>query len=463
MNRNWHVLCHDIGHRTAGSAGEQQAADYIESRLRRVGLENVQQLPFEFPHWTSSACSMKVSTPRSRRPARRMPSVRAGIYSVATPAGGVRGPLAYLQSGLPLDFEQPLKGKIGLLIGTFAIADEQVKQRVVRSGLKAIITVDMRVPFAWPTSSGAAPHWVEGFDIPMVGLPYLEAIKLVEQMPLNAHLTVSARCFPGRSQNVLGEIPGRDTPDDVIIVSGHHDCVEENVGADDNGSGVIFMLELARLFSGSSPQILRKSQFSDLFGKAGREFLEALVAEDDVTLRVSTKRTLKGHLELLCQVRQQIAAVTHELRRQVMQDPDAELWRTLPGIGWVLAYTIMAEVGRLDRFKNGRHLSSYSVLSPRSDDTGDEDPDKPPKGRHVGHAGRLTLKWAFIEAAHAAIRKSPRLKAMFDRRTDEGKRDCNRGYILVGHELCRVGYSCVKNKRSYSEQPPPRPGCGGKP
>lgn len=67
-------------------------------------------------------------------------------------------------------------------------------------------------------------------------------------------------------------------------------------------------------------------EYSDLFGKAGREFLQALVAEDDVTLRVSTRRTLKGHLELLCQVREQIAAATHELRRQVVQDPDAEIW-----------------------------------------------------------------------------------------------------------------------------------------
>ena len=120
-------------------------------------------------------------------------------------------------------------------------------------------------------------------------------------------------------------------------------------------------------------------------------------------------------------------------------------------------------MGHLDRFKTGRHLASYSLLVPRSNDSGDEDPDAPPKGRHVGFIGRRTLKWAFIEAAHAAVRKSPRLKAIFDQRTNGGKRDCNRGYIVIGHELCCAGFACVKNKRSYTEQPPPRPGSGGKP
>jgi len=249
IRRHWDVLCHEIGHRLAGSAGEQEAADYIEDRMRRLGLAEVRQERFDFPNWSNRRCAMKVSGPRSRRATRRVPGVRAGVYSAATPPKGVRGPLAYLQSGLPLDFEQSLKGKIGLLIGTFAIADEQVKRRVIRSGLEALITVDMRVPFAWSVTGGAAPHWVDGFRMPLAGMPYLEAIRLVEQMPLTAQLTFDARCFPDTSQNVIGELPGHGRSDEVILVTGHHDCVAGNVGADDNGSGVIFVLELARILA----------------------------------------------------------------------------------------------------------------------------------------------------------------------------------------------------------------------
>ena len=111
-------------------------------------------------------------------------------------------------------------------------------------------------------------------------------------------------------------------------------------------------------------------EFSDLFGKAGQAFLQELNADKKITLRRSVKLTLKGHLELLDQVRRQIAEVTRELQCQVRTNPEAELWRSLPDISWVLAYTIAAEVGRIDRFKTGRRLSSYSLPVPRADDTG---------------------------------------------------------------------------------------------
>jgi len=77
-----------------------------------------------------------------------------------------------------------------------------------------------------------------------------------------------------------------------------------------------------------------------------------------------------------------------------------------------------------------------------------------------GHAGRRTLKWAWIEAAHGAVRRGGRFGEIFDRRTDGGKRDRNRGYITVGQELCRIVYAMWNREVDYSETPPPRPGRG---
>ena len=59
--------------------------------MRRLGLEDVEQQSFDFPNWSRPRCSLKVSGARGKRPTRRIPSVRAGVYSVNTPAGGVRG------------------------------------------------------------------------------------------------------------------------------------------------------------------------------------------------------------------------------------------------------------------------------------------------------------------------------------------------------------------------------------
>lgn len=198
--------------------------------------------------------------------------------------------------------------------------------------------------------------------------------------------------------------------------------------------------------------------FADLFGGKGRELLKEL-AEGD-TLREGARRTLGGHLELLEQVRKQIARATRELRGQLGQSQEAKRWRSLPGVSWVLGYTIWAEVGDVSRFRSHRALASYALLAPRAQDSGDEGGDAP-LGRHVGHAGRRTLKWAFIEAAHGAVKSGGRFREVFDRRTDGGKRDRNRGYIAVARELCKVGFSCQRDKRDYMDRPPQRPGAAG--
>ena len=196
---------------------------------------------------------------------------------------------------------------------------------------------------------------------------------------------------------------------------------------------------------------------ADLFGTEGRRFLNLLVAPNAITLRDSARMTMKGHLQMLDHVRRQIAEATREIRRQIKTDPAGERLRTIPGIAWILAYTLLAEIGRIDRFVSAKHLASYSLLAPRAFDSGDEDGEAP-KGRHVGFVGRRTLKWAFIEAAHGAVRHGGRFRTIFDCRTNGGKRDRNRGYIAVAHALCRVTYVLWTQEIVYTENLPSRPG-----
>lgn len=205
---------------------------------------------------------------------------------------------------------------------------------------------------------------------------------------------------------------------------------------------------------------------ADLFGRQGRQFLQLLIAEPSPKCRnictaplpASARFTLKATLQLFDQVRRQIAQVTRELRRQVSHSAAGERLRTIPGIGWVLAYTILAEVGDINRFRSAKHLCAYSLLVPRAWDTSEEERDAEPRGRHIGFMGRRMLKWAFIEAAHSAIRCGGRPRAIYDRRTDGGKRDRNRGIIAVAHDLCRTAYVVWKREVVYSQTPPPRPG-----
>jgi transposase len=202
--------------------------------------------------------------------------------------------------------------------------------------------------------------------------------------------------------------------------------------------------------------------FSDLFGTQGRSMLTQLAHDtQDERLRESARVTLKGYLQLLDQLRRQIAAVTRTIYRQLRATPEGKRLQGLPGVGPVLAHTILAEVGDFARFRSAKHLASYSLLAPRAFDSGEDDGEAP-KGRHVGHMGRRTLKWAWIEAAHGAVRRGGRFRKVFDRYTDGGKRNGNRGYILVGHELCRTAYAISKKETQYRDDPPERPGSSKK-
>ena len=202
--------------------------------------------------------------------------------------------------------------------------------------------------------------------------------------------------------------------------------------------------------------------FADLFGAQGRRMLTQLANDaKNPRFRESGRATLKGYLQLLDHLRRQIAAVTRTIYRQLRATPEAERLQGLPGVGPILAHTILSEVGDFGRFRSARHLASYSLLAPRAFDTGEETGEAP-KGRHVGHMGRRTLKWAWIEAAHGAVRRGGRFRKVFDRYTDGGKRNRNRGYILVGHELCRTAYAMSKKETAYRDDPPARPGSSKK-
>jgi transposase len=198
------------------------------------------------------------------------------------------------------------------------------------------------------------------------------------------------------------------------------------------------------------------NEHSDLFGVAGRRMLSLLV-NDERQLRETARRVLKDQLAMLDALRRSIARVTRQFRVTVWQSEPAGHLMSLPGVSTVLAYTIVAEIGRIERFADARHLLSYSLLAPKADDSGDQR-EGAPIGRRIGHAGRTTLQWAWIEAAHGAVRKDPQLRAIFDRRTDNGKKDRGRGYITVANRMCRIGYSMWKNGRDYQETSPRRPG-----
>ena len=75
------------------------------------------------------------------------------------------------------------------------------------------------------------------------------------------------------------------------------------------------------------------------------------------------------------------------------------LLTTIPGVAWVLGYTIASEIGEIGRFASPAKLAGYTGLCPRVEQSGERDR----RGPLTKHGPRY-LRWALIEAAQHAAR-----------------------------------------------------------
>src|SRR5438132_1426716 len=132
---------------------------------------------------------------------------------------------------------------------------------------------------------------------------------------------------------------------------------------------------------------------SDLFGVRGRQLLAQL------GLPEPWQGTIEASLRLIDELEREISDCERELRRRGADHRYVPLLLTCPGIGWVLAFTIAAEIGDIDRFANAGKLVAYSRLAPRVHQSGEHDRRGP-----LTKNGPRYLSWAFVEAAQHAHR-----------------------------------------------------------
>src|SRR3954470_21690814 len=131
---------------------------------------------------------------------------------------------------------------------------------------------------------------------------------------------------------------------------------------------------------------------SDLFGAAGRRLLDGLGLPEpwagDVVAALRLIAVLSGAIDD-CEAALRKAGADHRYVPTLM---------TAPGIGWVLGYTIAAEIGDITRFPTATKLVGYTGLCPTVDQSGGHD-----WRGSLATNGPKYLRRALIEAApHAA-------------------------------------------------------------
>jgi len=111
---------------------------------------------------------------------------------------------------------------------------------------------------------------------------------------------------------------------------------------------------------------------------------------------------------------------------------------TVNGIGEILALTIMLETGDIGRFKSVGNYVSYCrcVRSVRLS-------NRKKKGKGNAKNGNKYLSWAFVEAAHYAIRWNPQIKRFYERKLAKTKRVV--AIKAVAHKLARACYHIIKD------------------
>lgn len=170
-----------------------------------------------------------------------------------------------------------------------------------------------------------------------------------------------------------------------------------------------------------------------------KSVIEQLFKEEysilSVKASVSNVRVLSHHInEIEKAIRKKI-----KLRREFRQ------LKTVPGIGDILALTIMLEVGDIGRFPKVGDFSSYSrCVSSKWITNGKR------KGKGNTKNGNKYLSWAFIEAAHFAKRYSPRINKYYEKKS--AKRNEIVARKAIAHKLARASYYIMRDKVPYKEE-----------
>jgi len=241
------------GVRPAGTEAHAAAADFVAEALRAAGYD-VELQTVELPVFRQTAPStLEITGPG----ARAFDDVRDFKAMLFSPRGDVTAPLYALgfnplaqpgdSSGLgcnPEDWREVPAGVIVLVQpGNCRRHDVVVQAQGV--GVVGIVTA---YP-AWSRDMVLRPTLIEPADIhiPAIGVTRDVGLALDAAAAAGAkvHMSVHASSETGSSVNVIGETPWGD-PAHVVMLGGHLDSVVDGPGMNDNGSGTMTAVGIAR-------------------------------------------------------------------------------------------------------------------------------------------------------------------------------------------------------------------------
>jgi transposase len=179
---------------------------------------------------------------------------------------------------------------------------------------------------------------------------------------------------------------------------------------------------------------------TDLFGRQGREQLASL------ELRPVIASRLAASLRLIDEIGREILAADRELQALFRGDDRVRRLMPIPGIGFLTAVTIIAEVGDAARFGSADRLASWAGLTPTEHSSADHT-----RRGHITKQGSRWLRWTMVEAA-TKVGHAPALHGFAD--PIERRRGSKIARVALARRLLTLAFYALRDPDGCRAYPP---------
>jgi hypothetical protein len=260
-----------IGPRVTGTATYQRAAEWTAGQLRAAGVDRVTFEPFTIADgWERDRVSAQIVAP-----VERTLHVAALGWTPSTPAGGLEADVIAVSEVAPEKIAalRSLAGRIVLLpagdVGgnpaTLTKRRRDLDVALRDAGARAILSPDSDRGNALAARDRTFGATLGALPAAQIGREEADVIRrLLDRGPVRLALELRNRVTPGpvTVNNVIGEIRGREHPDEWVIVGAHLDSWDFAAAAQDNAAGVAMVLEAARAIAAMTERPRRSIRFA---------------------------------------------------------------------------------------------------------------------------------------------------------------------------------------------------------
>ena len=257
--KNLEVLCDVHDSRFPGTPGDLGSVKFMVDKLKEYGLDNAHYESYRIPGWKRGHASLEITSP-----------IRKEFDVISLPhsiSGEIEAKLVDLGAG-GLDVydarKSEIDGNIAMVSSarpmgmTKSLHRSEKFRRSVLAGAKGWIFMN-HYPAYGPPTGGISPI------IPCIGIAYEDGTFLqrlvAREGEVKVRIKTTDKNHPVETYNVVADVPGTSSDKEYVVTGSHYDGHDISQGAYDPASGVVTVMEMARMLSLVREKLKRRVRF----------------------------------------------------------------------------------------------------------------------------------------------------------------------------------------------------------